>query len=136
METEPAPIRFGDTLSFAEEGHKQQEDQVGVDLGLELEIARKIFRGNFALAAFELEGGVQGVIELFNKDDQRPNVEIAQTGTRVMFFQLLDQPARIINPDVELVVRAAKKCPGELAQLSSGCAGHAGQLGRAVAIDQ
>src|SRR5450432_3781978 len=58
METQPAAIGAGDPLRLAKKGHEQEQDKVGVDPRLELEIARKILRGDPALAAPELERGV------------------------------------------------------------------------------
>ena len=35
VEAQPAPIRARDFLCLAEEGHKQEQDKIGIDLGLE-----------------------------------------------------------------------------------------------------
>src|SRR5438094_4157838 len=43
---------------------------------------------------------MQGVIDFFDKHDERPDVAIGQSATRVVLFELFNQPARIINTDV------------------------------------
>ncbi len=53
-----------------------------------------------------------------------------------MALELLDQPLRIVNPDVELVVCCAQKSPGQLTQLARGGAGQFRQLAAATLIDQ
>src|SRR5207253_7847213 len=67
MKTQPAAIGAGNALGFAEESDEQEEDKISIDLRLQLEIARKFFGGDPALAMFELEGGVQGVVQFLNK---------------------------------------------------------------------
>ena len=62
MKTQPATIGPGNALSFAKESDKQEEDEIGIDLRLELEIARKFFGGDPALAVLELERGVERMI--------------------------------------------------------------------------
>ena len=44
MKTQPFPIRSGDPLGFAKESHEQQEHEISVYLGLQFEIAGKVFR--------------------------------------------------------------------------------------------
>ena len=46
MKTQPAAIGAGNALSFAKESDEQEEDEIGIDLRLELEIARKFFGGD------------------------------------------------------------------------------------------
>jgi hypothetical protein len=55
MKTEPAPVDVRNSLRFSKEGDKQQQNEIGIDLRLELQIARKIFGGNLADSALELE---------------------------------------------------------------------------------
>ena len=62
MKTQPATISAGNALGFAKESDKQEEDEVSIDLRLELEIARKFFGGDSALAVLELECGVERMI--------------------------------------------------------------------------
>jgi len=62
MKTQPATIGPGNALGFAKECDKQEEDEISIDLRLELEIARKFFGGDSALAVLELERGVKRMI--------------------------------------------------------------------------
>ena len=111
MKTQPATIGPRNALSLAKESDKQEEDEISIDLRLELEIARKIFRGDPALAVLELERGMEGMIEFLHKNDEGANVGFAQSAARVVLFELIDQPARIIDPDIKLIVgRAEEKC--------------------------
>src|SRR5438128_7594329 len=62
MKTQPATIGAGNALGFAKESDKQEEDEISIDLRLELEIARKFFGRDSALAVLELERGVERMI--------------------------------------------------------------------------
>src|SRR5215831_13141997 len=110
VKTQPAAVGRRDALRFPEKGDKQQKNQIGVHLRLKLKVARKIFRRDLAHAAFELERGVQGVIQFFNKRDQRSDIAIPQPRTRIVLFQLFNEPAGIINADVKLVAGPSQKC--------------------------
>ena len=61
---------------------------------------------------------------------------IAQAGARIVPFELFDQPARIINADVKLIVGAAQKSARQLAQFARGRAGQPGSCAQRRAIDQ
>jgi len=108
----PSPRR----VAFSGKGDKQQENQISVHLCLKLKVARKIFRGDLAHSAFELERGVQRVIQFFNKRDQRSDVRGPQPRTRIVLFKLFNQPAGIINADVKLVAGSPQKRAREFAQ--------------------
>ena len=54
MKAQPAPVGSRNSLRFPKKGDKQEENKIGVDLRLELEIADKIFRPDLARSAFEL----------------------------------------------------------------------------------
>ena len=54
----------------------------------------------------------------------------------IVLLELIDEPAGIIDPDVELVAGSAEKGAGELAQLPGGCAGEAGKLAAALPVDE
>ena len=84
MEAQPATIGPRDALCLAKEGDEQKQHEIGIDPRLKLEIAREIFRGDPAFALPELERGVEGVIDLLHKHDQRTNVLIAQAGARIV----------------------------------------------------
>jgi len=94
-------------LSLSKKGDKQKENKVSIDLRLKLKVTGEIFRCDLARAALELKRGMQGVIDFFDKHDQRPDVAIGQSATRIVLFELFNQPARIINADVKLVPGAA-----------------------------
>src|SRR6266480_3892316 len=98
MKTQPAAICPGNALGFAKKSDEQEKNKISIDLRLQLEIARKFFRRDPALAALELECGVQRVIQFLNENDKGANVGIAQTAARIMSLELIDEPTRIINP--------------------------------------
>src|SRR5438132_10857486 len=50
MKTQPAAIGPGNALGFAKESDKQEQDEISIDLCLQLEIARKCFGSDPALA--------------------------------------------------------------------------------------
>src|SRR5207244_8484568 len=102
---------FRNALRFPEKRDKQKQNKVSIDLRLELEIARKIFRCDLADSPFELKRSMQRVIQFLHKHDQRSDIAIAQPCARVMLLQLLDHPARIINANVKLVAGGSHKCP-------------------------
>ena len=58
------------------------------------------------------------MIDLLHKHDQRPDISIAQAGARIVLLELFDEPARIINADVKLVVRASQKSARQFAQFA------------------
>ena len=82
MKTQPATIGPGNALGFAKESDEQEENKIGIDLRLELEIAGKFFGGDSALAVFKLERGVESMIQFLNENDEGANVGIAQAAAR------------------------------------------------------
>ena len=50
MKTQPAAIGSRNALRFAKESDEQKKHEISIDLRLELEIAREIFRADFARA--------------------------------------------------------------------------------------
>ena len=70
-------------------------------------LTRRDFRGgrDETLDLAGGERGVQRVIDLLHESDQRTDISIRQPGARIVFFQLFDQPPRIVNADVKLIVR-------------------------------
>ena len=136
MKAQPAAIGARNFLSFSEEGHEQQKDEVSIDLRLQFQISREILRADFAAANLELQRGVQRMIDFLHEHDERTDVAIAQAGARIMALELFDQPARIINADVELIVRGAKKSPCQFAQLARRGAGQSRELPATSLIDQ
>src|SRR5437870_10196694 len=102
MKPQPAPVSLRNAPRFSEKRDKQEQNKVRIDLRLELEIARKIFRCDLADSPFELKRSMQRVIQFLHKHDQRPDIAIAQTCARVVYLELHDERARIINADVKL----------------------------------
>ena len=136
MKAQPAPIGPRNLLRLSKESDEEQQDEIGIDPRLELEVAREIFRSDLALPGLELQRGVQRVIDLFHEGDERPDVAIAQAGARIVPLELFDQPARIINADVKLIVRVPQKGAREFAQFPRGRARQPRQLRATAAIDQ
>ena len=136
MKAQPAPISSRDPLRFSKKSHEQKQHKISIDLRLELEVAREIFRLDLALAAFELERRVQRVIDLFHKHDERTDVAVAQTGAGIVPLELFDQPARIINADVKLILGVPEKCARQLAQFPRRRARQPRQLRATLPIDQ
>jgi hypothetical protein len=136
MEPKPAPIGSRYLLRFSKKRDEEKQDKISVDARLELEVTGEIFRGDFALTFFELKRGMERVVYLLHERDQRPDVAIAQARARIVPLQLFDEPARIINADVKLVVSAAEKSPGELAQLARVRARETRKLRTSAGVDQ
>src|SRR5262249_19514994 len=120
MKAQPASIHARNSLSFSEEGNEQKQNQIGIDLRLELQIACKIFRSDLANSALELKRRMQGMIKFFAEHDQGPDVAVAYTCAGIVQLELFNQPARIINPDVKLISGPSQKCPCKLAQFARG----------------
>src|SRR6202011_1989237 len=116
MKPQPPPARPRNALGFSEESDEQKKDEISIDLRLELKVTSKIFRPDLAGAVFELKCGVEPVIDLFHERDQRPDVAIAQSRTRIVLLELFDQPARIVDSDVKATVSGAQESPRQLAQ--------------------
>ena len=79
---------------------------------------------------------MQCVIQFFHEHNQRPNIAVANSRARIVLFELLNEPARIVNADVKLVPRASQKCAREFAQFDSGFSSKDRQLRATRAIDE
>lgn len=90
VKTQPAAVRRRHALRLSEKGHKQQKNQIRIHLRLELKVACKIFRRDLAHSAFELERGMQRMVEFFNKRDQRPDIPVPHPRSRIVSFELFD----------------------------------------------
>ena len=55
MKAQPAAIGPRNALRLAKEGDEKKQHEISVDLRLELEVARKIFRRDLAPAVLELQ---------------------------------------------------------------------------------
>jgi hypothetical protein len=136
MKPEPAPVCSRHLLAAAEKGHIEQQDQIGIDQTLQLQISGKIFAVDTTQAGFELKGGMQGVIDLLDEHDKRPNIRIRKAASRIVLFQLLDQPAGIVDPYVQPIISGPEECTRQIAQLSRGCACQTRQMGAPGTINQ
>jgi hypothetical protein len=136
MEAEPAPIHRGYFLGFAEEPDEEEEDEIGIDRGLEFEITSVVFAGDLIDPALELEGGVEGMIDFFDEGDQGKDIGIAKSFSGVMAFQLIDQPAGVVDADMELAVGPAEESAGEFTEFAGGGPGGATELARALRVDE
>src|SRR4030095_13041576 len=67
VEAEPAAIGARNALRLAKEGDEQEQNEISIDPRLELEIAREILRGDPAIAAPDLDCGVQGVVDFLHE---------------------------------------------------------------------
>ena len=90
MKTKPAPVHARNSLRFSKERDKQEQNEISIDLRLELKIARKIFRCDFARSSFELKRRVQRVIEFLDEHDQRPDIAVTQAGAWIVLLELFD----------------------------------------------
>ena len=77
MKAQPAAISSRNALGLAKERDEQKKHEISVDLRLEFEITREIFRGDFTCAILELKRGVESVIDLFHEGDEGSDVVIA-----------------------------------------------------------
>ena len=118
MKTQPAAIGTRNTLGFAKESDEQEENKIGIDLRLELQITGKFFGGDPALAVFKLKRGVKGVIQFLNENDEGANIGIAQAAPGIVAFELVNEPARIIDPDIELVAGVTEESTRDLIQFA------------------
>src|SRR5439155_21379774 len=83
-----------------------------------LQIAGKFLGGDPALAIFKLERGVKGVVQFLNKDDEGANIGIAQPAPGIVAFELINEPTRIIDPDIELIAGVAEESTRDLIQFA------------------
>jgi hypothetical protein len=118
MKTQPAAIGTRNALGFAKESDEQEENKIGINLRLELQIPGKFFGGDPALAVFKLERGVESVIQFLNKNNEGANVGIAQAAPGIVAFELVNEPARIIDPDIELVAGVTEESTRDLIQFA------------------
>ena len=136
MKAQPAPVHARDALGFSKKRDKQKQNEIGVDLRLELEIAHKIFGSDLADSALELKRCMQGMIEFLHKHDQRPDISVANSRARIVLLELFNEPARIVNADAKLIPCAPQKRARKFAEFPSRFAGRYGQLRAARPINQ
>src|SRR5690242_14162029 len=61
VKSQPAAIRSRDALGFSKECHEQEKNEIGIHLGLQLQVTGKVFRVDLARAVLKLQGRMQRV---------------------------------------------------------------------------
>src|SRR5258705_3031708 len=107
MKSQPPAVRAGDLSGTAKKSDEKQQHKIGVHLGLQFEIACVVLVAVWRLSALELESGMQSVVDLLDKGYEGLDVGIAQAGTRIVSFEVFDQPARIVDANAQTSVRCA-----------------------------
>ena len=79
---------------------------------------------------------MQRMIHFFHKRDQRSDIPVPQPRTRIVLFELFNQPAGIINADVKLIAGLPQKRAREFAQFPGRCPCQHRQLRAARPINQ
>src|SRR5262245_32492731 len=128
MKPQPPPVRPRNTLGSTEESDKEQEDEIRVDLRLEFQVSNEILAREVLDPALKGERGVQGMIDFFHKGNQLPDIGIAQTAPRVVPLQLLNQPVRVINADVQVAIHAPQEGSRQFTQFTRRCPGESREL--------
>src|SRR4029434_8499307 len=98
-------------------------------------IAGKFFRGDPALAVFKLKRGVKGVIQFLNENDEGANIGIAQAAPGIVAFKLIDEPARIVDPDVKLIAGVAEESARDLIQFAGRGTSHSAEMNGTASIN-
>ena len=84
----------------------------------------------------ELDGGMQGVVDLFDEGDELADVVVAKACPWIVAFELLDQPLRVIDADAQLSLGSPKEGAGHFRELRGLCSGQGGQLAAAGRVDE
>jgi hypothetical protein len=61
---------------------------------------------------------VKGVVDLFDKRNELPDISIVQAAPWIVFLELLDQPMGVVDADAQVVAHAAQEGPCEVAQFT------------------
>ena len=61
---------------------------------------------------------MERMIQFLNENDEGANIGIAQSAARVMAFKLIDEPARIVDPDIKLIAGVAEESARDLVQFA------------------
>ncbi len=99
-----AAIGISHSLWFVEERAILMENQVGVNLCLELKITHKRFPVNVAIALLKFQGGMDGMVEFFEKNHKRQNVFVVQAVGWIVFFQGFHHARIVINSQPQFSV--------------------------------
>src|SRR5436189_22498 len=59
------------------------------------------------------------MVEFFNKRDQRSDIPVPHPCTRIVLFELFNQPPGIINADVKLIAGSPQKCARKFTQFAA-----------------
>src|SRR5207249_11285449 len=70
------------------------------------------------LAGFKLKRGMKSVIQFLYENDEGANVKIAQSAPGIVAFELINEPTRIIEPDIELIAGVAEESTRDLIQFA------------------
>jgi len=74
MEAQPAAVGAGHLLGFPEEADKEEQNEVGIDLRLELQVARVVLGFDGPNAALELQSRMKSVIDLLDEGDELADI--------------------------------------------------------------
>src|SRR6266550_2581266 len=79
---------------------------------------------------------MQRMIKFFYEHNQRPDIAVTHSCSRIVLFELFNEPARIVNANIELIARLPQKCASQLAQFTRRFSSQDRQLRAARPIDQ
>ena len=57
---------------------------------------------------------MQRMIDFLHEDDERADIAVAHARAGIMLFELLNEPARIVNTHIKLISSATQKRAREL----------------------
>ena len=108
------------------------EDKVGVNAGLDLEIAGEGLRFDGAFALKEEEGGLHAMGDLLNESNERGNVALVEGAAGIVAFQFRDEGRGIKDGHGEGIARATEEgapAGGEVQRFGPGLGGESGAAG-------
>ena len=136
VEPQPPSVRAGNPSGTAKKSDEKEQDKIGVDLGLQFEIARVVLVAVWRLSSLELEGGMQSMVDFLDEGYEVLDIGVAQAGTRIMLLDLFNEPARIINANALASVCCTQEGPRKHAQLRRLRPGESGKVPAPPAIDK
>src|SRR5258708_39329886 len=107
-----------------------------MDARLEFEVPGEFLGGEVALAPAERERCVERVVDFLHKRDDVRDVRIAEAAPRVAVLELIDEPARVVDSDEEIVAAVAEEGAGQFAEFAGLRAGEARELPASLAADE
>jgi hypothetical protein len=90
-----------------ERAAKEEEKPVGIDAGLEFEVAGELFGFPKTPAGLEGEGGVEAMSDFFNEGDELVDVLVVDVVARVEGFEVGDELRVKVKGEVEGVLLGA-----------------------------